>query len=77
MKTKLEKHEVCVNCFSVGISYSDCRCTYQNNYPTIELEFEVCKCCGNLVQDGSPADTEFNKKQFKEYEQKQNRDSSK
>ena len=74
---KLEKHEVCISCFSVGISYNDCQCTYQNNYPTIELEFEVCECCGNLISDGTPADTEFNKNQFEKHNEKQNRNPSK
>lgn len=72
MKTRLEKHKVCVNCLSVGIKYHDCICTYQNNYPVIELEFEVCDCCGNLVSDGSPAETEFNEKQFSQYKQSKN-----
>jgi hypothetical protein len=62
---RLEKHEVCVDCYSLGISYNDCVCTYQKNYPTIELEFEVCGCCGNVVEDGSPADTQFNRDQLK------------
>ena len=59
---KLEKFKVCTSCLSVGISYVDCRCTYMNNYETVELEFEVCECCGNLVTD-YPADTKFNEKQ--------------
>lgn len=75
MKTKLEKHVVCKHCQCVGIGYSECRCTYMNNYPTIELEFEVCNCCGNLVQDGCPADTEFNKQQFEK--EKNNKEGSK
>jgi hypothetical protein len=62
---RLEKHEVCVDCYSIGISHIDCICGYQNNYPTIELEFEVCGCCGNVVEDGSPAETQFNWEQFK------------
>ncbi len=64
MDVRLEKHNVCADCYSVGISYSECICTYNNKYPTIELEFEVCSCCGNLVDDGNPADSEFNRKQF-------------
>jgi len=63
MKTRLEKHRVCEDCHCVGIQYSDCRCAY-DKYKTIELEFEVCDCCGNLINDGQPADTEFNKKQL-------------
>lgn len=55
-----QKHTVCADCFAVGITQIDCRCTYMNNYPTVELEFEVCKCCGQLLDDGSPANTPFN-----------------
>lgn len=64
MKRRLEKHTVCTSCFVVGITQHDCVCTYQNNYETVELEFEVCDCCGHLICDGSPADTEFNTQQF-------------
>jgi hypothetical protein len=63
-KYKLEKVVVCRSCLSDSILYSDCICTYKRNYPTIELEFEVCKCCGNLINDGQPANTEFNKQQY-------------
>jgi len=63
MKTKLEKYNVCDQCFAVGIINNDCMCSY-GKYTTIELEFEVCECCGNLIDDGNPADTEFNNKQF-------------
>ena len=64
MKTKLEKHRVCKDCLCVGIMHTDCKCSY-GKYEVIELEFEVCECCGNLISDGDPADTEFNKAQFK------------
>lgn len=64
MKTILKKHKVCIDCLSVGITYKDCNCLYSRNYKTIELEFEECECCGNLISDGNPAETEFNKKQF-------------
>lgn len=62
---ELVKHTVCTSCFGVGIRDTNCICTYQNNYETIDLEFETCKCCGNLICDGHPADTEFNDNQFK------------
>lgn len=62
-KSRLEKHNVCIDCYSVGITYTDCICQY-GKFPTIELEFEVCECCGNLIKDGNPADSEFNTKQF-------------
>ena len=60
MSTHLEKFTVCSSCYSVGIRDMDCICGYQNGYPTIELEFEVCDCCGQLISDGDPADSEFN-----------------
>jgi hypothetical protein len=62
---KLEKHTVCASCQAVGVTDTNCICVDNNRYPTIELEFEVCKCCGNLISDGEPADTEFNNKQLK------------
>lgn len=64
MKTRLEKHVVCTRCFSVGINDPDCLCAYSGKYNTVELEFEVCDCCGHLICDGQPAETEFNKKQL-------------
>jgi len=63
MKTRLEKHRVCNRCYAVGILDNDCVCSY-GKYETIELEFEVCECCGNLIDDGNPADTPFNKEQL-------------
>ena len=65
MNTRLEKHKVCADCHSIGITQNDCICTYQNGYPTIELEFEVCNCCGNVLNDGQCADTSFNTEQLK------------
>lgn len=61
----IQKITVCASCYSVGITLSDCVCTYQHNYPTVELEFEVCDCCGNVKNDGNPTDTEFNDQQYK------------
>ena len=58
-KMNLQKFIVCTSCFSPDISDPNCVCCPTNTYETIELEFEVCKCCGNLT-DGNPADTEFN-----------------
>jgi len=66
MKTKLEKHTVCVICQSVGNTDPRCICCYENRWESIELDFEACECCGNLIDDGNPADTEFNKEQLKD-----------
>jgi len=66
-KTRLEKYKVCDQCHSVGIVEANCQCTY-GKYSTIELEFEVCECCGNLLNDGYPADTPFNDEQFQKLE---------
>jgi hypothetical protein len=62
--THLEKFDVCPECLGVGNVDSNCICQY-NQYESIELEYEVCNCCGNIIEDGSPANTEFNKKQLK------------
>ena len=67
-KTRLEKFDVCKDCYSIGILHADCICAY-SNYKTIELEFEVCNCCNNPIEDGNPADTEFNRKQLENIEQ--------
>lgn len=64
MNTVLQKFIVCTSCLSVGITDNNCICSYSHKYPTIELEFEVCECCGHLIEDGSPADTLFNNQQF-------------
>ena len=64
---KYKKIKVCAECQSVGITYYDCICNYTIDYPIIELEFEICKCCGRY-DDGQPADTEFNKKQWENYD---------
>jgi len=68
MSTHLEKRTVCASCCAVGIQNMDCVCGYQNGYSTIELEFEVCDCCGQLISDGNPADTVFNTEQFTKHE---------
>lgn len=62
--TYLQKFKVCDQCFSVSIVDLNCICTF-GNYKTVELEFEVCDCCGKLIADGSPADTPFNDEQLK------------
>jgi hypothetical protein len=49
--------------------YNDCICA-NGNYKTIKLEFEVCPSCGNIINDGTPADTPFNKKQIEKYKNK-------
>lgn len=64
MSTRLEKFTVCKVCLSIDVSDADCICVYSSNYPTIELEFEVCACCGRPTSPGSPADSEFNNKQL-------------
>lgn len=66
MKTEIVKHTVCVDCLSTTIINVDCRCVTHNNYKTVELEFEVCACCNNILNDGSPAETEFNTQKYKE-----------
>lgn len=63
-ETRIEKFRVCDQCYCVGIQDSNCRCAY-GKYQTVELEFEVCGCCGDVLTDGQPADTEFNTKQLK------------
>jgi hypothetical protein len=60
------KYKVCTECLSPGIIDADCICVYSRNYPTIELEFEHCSCCGNTSDEY--ADTEFNETQLKKLE---------
>jgi RNase P subunit RPR2 len=61
---KLIKEIVCASCHSLAIVDKDCICVWENKYPTIELEFEQCECCGHVSE--YPADTEFNMKQLQE-----------
>lgn len=63
METYLVKHKVCTSCLSIEVTDVDCVCVYENDYPIIELEFEVCSCCGKPITN-HPADTEFNNKQL-------------
>ena len=70
---RLEKHEVCADCHSLGIIDTQCKCSY-TSYDTVELEFEVCRCCGNIVEDGMPADTPHNTKVLADYEEKRKRE---
>jgi len=67
---KLVKLKVCASCQSPEILYNDCICTYSNNYPIIELEFEQCNCCGRTAPH--PAETSFNEEQFLKFEKKNN-----
>lgn len=62
---KFQKHKVCIHCLGVGVVDPSCPCTYSHKYQTIELEFEVCECCGHLKNDGEPAATSFNEEQLK------------
>ena len=64
MNTRLEKFKVCDRCFSIGLTDVNCVCAY-DKFKVIELEFEVCECCGKLIDDGNPADTPFNEEQLK------------
>lgn len=66
MKTKLVKFDVCDRCYGVGNIDPDCMCMH-GNYTSINLEFEVCACCGHLISDGEPADTEYNDLQIKNH----------
>lgn len=68
METKLKKFDVCDRCYSVGILDPNCNCSF-TNFHTINLEFEVCGCCGNVVTDGQPADTEYNITQIKNHKE--------
>lgn len=53
---------VCKDCLSPNIVDKNCICVWERNYPTIELEFEQCECCGHLSI--YPIDNEFNKAQL-------------
>lgn len=59
-KTQIEKMLACMSCYEVN--GCDCNCG------SIELEFEVCSCCGNVLDERCPADTKFNSDQITELE---------
>lgn len=62
MSKTLVKLIVCTSCLSPEIVDKDCICTYDRKYPTIELEFKKCDCCGRT--DAHPAETSFNLEQL-------------
>jgi hypothetical protein len=45
---------------------ANCVCVYSRNYPTVELEFKHCDCCGHTSDEY--ADTEFNQQQLEQLE---------
>ena len=53
---------VCTSCQSPAITDKDCICVWESKYPTIELEFEQCDCCGRTSD--FPANTKFNDEQL-------------
>lgn len=57
------KIKVCASCLSTDIVDKNCICVWEKKYPTVELEFEQCDCCGNVSQ--FPIDNEFNYKQLR------------
>jgi hypothetical protein len=63
MEGNYTKEVVCKACMSISIKYLDCVCTYQHDYPAIQLEFKTCPCC-NHVNDSDVPDTEFNRQQL-------------
>lgn len=68
MKSKLKKFEVCNRCYSIPGREMNCVCSYEHDrYEIITLEFEVCKCCGRILNDGVPADTPFNDEQIRNH----------
>lgn len=62
--TRIEKIEVCNQCFSETIESVNCQCVTNKVYPTVELEFTICSCCGSTVGNGEPCATEFNIRQL-------------
>lgn len=59
-----DKYEVCADCHSAEIIYSECVCVTEKRYPTIELEFDICRCCGHTST--LPNDSEFNDQQYED-----------
>lgn len=59
----LVRMNACTDCLTFAITDPNCVCCWGNKYETIELEFEECKCCGNISEEY--ADTEFNHSQLK------------
>lgn len=64
----LRKLIVCAECKTVGVSDEHCICQYANEYPTLELEFYACKCCGSPVDPLNCVDNEYNKITICEFE---------
>jgi len=64
------RERVCASCHSLSIIDTNCICVWEHNYPTIELEFEMCDHCGHVSEE--PADTEFNREQLGEQPEEEN-----
>jgi len=63
----LKKYEVCASCKSIEKVNSNCICNVVKIYPTIELEFEVCRCCGNPITPSKFAKTDNNLQAINDY----------
>jgi len=53
----------CAECYDHPAERDRCICWVERDYPTIELEFKECSCCGNIDESDLPF-TEFNRKQL-------------
>lgn len=62
------KFVVCASCLSEGVTDINCVCCSEEGYDSIELEFNSCECCGHIIDDGFPINSEFNTAQLKTLE---------
>lgn len=60
---RLTKVRACAECYDHPAERDRCICWVERDYPTIELEFTECVCCGNIDEANIPF-TEFNRKQL-------------
>ena len=60
---RLTKVRACAECYDHPAERDRCICWVERDYPTIELEFTECVCCGHIDEANIPF-TEFNRKQL-------------
>lgn len=60
---RLTKVRACAECYDHPAERDRCICWVERDYPTIELEFTECICCGHIDETNIPF-TEFNRKQL-------------
>ena len=60
---QITKIAACSECYNHPYERDRCICWTESEYPTIEIEFKQCRCCGNVDFENIPF-TKFNREQL-------------